>query len=594
MNASVVPYIPDTAPFTAAQRAWLNGYLAGLFARTVADHNGTLLPGDPAISASRTVTILYGSQTGTAEGVAKETMEKAVAAGLQATVCDLADYDIVRLPTEEHLLLVCSTYGDGDMPDNAQRFWEQLCCDAAPRLENMRFSVLALGDSNYETFCQAGKNLDQRLEALGATRLYPRTDCDVDYEEAFARWVEGVLSVLSDNSRTVLALAPTTCASLTATLPPVYSRKHPFPARMLKNMVLTAPHSSKETRHYDLALEGSGIAYSVGDALGVIPSNCPELVQEILDALGCDGEEAVPGVDGDTVSLSQALLQHYDITAPSKALVAFFAERAADCDLQNLLQPENKQALEAYVWGRGCIDFLLIFAHVKPTPAAFIGLLKKLQHRAYSISSSPKAHPGEVHLTVASVRYTSHGRQRQGVCSTFLAERVGSGSHIPVFLLPNKNFGVPKDDTVPMIMVGPGTGVAPFRAFLEERRALGATGKNWLFFGERNRATDFFYEEQFLAYKQDGLLTRLDLAFSRDQQEKLYVQHRMLEHSKDLYTWLEEGAYFFVCGDMHRMARDVEAALHRVIQQASGCSSDQAAAYVAQLKQAKRYVRDVY
>jgi sulfite reductase (NADPH) flavoprotein alpha-component len=594
MNASIVPYIPHTAPFTTAQRAWLNGYLAGLFARTLSDRNGMLPSGVPATSARNTVTILYGSQTGTAEGVARETMEKAMAAGLQATVWDLADYDIARLPAEERLLLVCSTYGDGDMPDNAQRFWEWLCSDQAPRLEKTRFSVLALGDSNYETFCQAGKNLDQRLETLGATRMYPRTDCDVDYEEAFAGWVEGVLPVLADNSRTMPARAPTTSVSLAATPTPVYSRKHPFPARMLKNMALTAPHSSKGTRHYELALEGSGIAYSVGDALGVIPSNSPELVQELLDALDCHGEEAVPGLDGDIVPLCQALLQHYDITVPCKALLTFFAERSADREFQNLLQSENKQVLEAYIWGKQCIDFLLTFPQVRPTPEEFVGLLKKLQHRAYSIASSLKAHPGEVHLTVASVRYTSHGRQRQGVCSTFLAERVGSGSHIPVFLLPNKIFGVPQDNTLPMIMVGPGTGVAPFRAFLEERRALGATGKNWLFFGERNRATDFFYKKQLLAYQQDGFLTHLDLAFSRDQQEKLYVQHRMLQHSKELYTWLEEGGYFFVCGDRQRMAKDVDAALHGVIQQASGCSSDTAAAYVAQLTQAKRYVRDVY
>jgi sulfite reductase (NADPH) flavoprotein alpha-component len=595
MNGSVVPYIPDTAPFTLEQRAWLNGYLAGLFARTASDHHDARPAESPTPSASSTITILYGSQTGTAEGVAKEAMEHAKAAGLQSTVCDLADYDVARLPAAERLLLVCSTYGDGNMPDNVRPFWEQLCHNTAPRLDNTRFSVLALGDTNYETFCQAGKNFDTRLEALGAARLYPRMDCDVDYEEAFATWIRGVLSVLCDQHGTASERVPMTNASLTATpTPVVYSRKHPFPARMLKNMPLTAPHSSKETRHYELALEDSGMAYSVGDALGVIPSNCPELVEEILAALGCQGEEAVPGADGNTVPLSQALLQHYDITVPSKALVAFFAERSADRKLQNLLQPDKKQALETYLWGRESIDFLLTFPQVQPTPIEFVGLLKKLQHRAYSISSSPKVHPDEVHLTVASVRYTSHGRSRQGVCSTFLAERVGNGSHIPVFLLPNKNFTVPQDHTVPMIMVGPGTGVAPFRAFLEERRALGATGKNWLFFGERKRSTDFFYQDQLLAYQQDGFLTRLDVAFSRDQQEKLYVQHRMLEHSKELYTWLEEGGYVFVCGEMHRMAKDVDAALHRGIQQASGCSSDNAFAYLAQLKQDKRYVRDVY
>jgi sulfite reductase (NADPH) flavoprotein alpha-component len=416
----------------------------------------------------------------------------------------------------------------------------------------------------------------------------------VDYEAAFASWLEGVLAMLCGNRRPVPALAAPSPGCHTAAPTPVYSRKHPFPARLLKSLALTAPHSSKEIRHYELALEGSGIAYSVGDALGVMPSNCPELVQAIVEALGCHGEEAVPGADGNSVPLAQALLQHYDITQPSRALLAFFAERAADRALQGLVHPDKTAALERYVGGRDCLDFLLTFAPVKPAPQAFVGLLKKLQPRAYSISSSPKVHPGEAHLTVATVRYTSHGRQRKGVCSTFLAERLGSGSHVPVFLQPNKHFGVPQDHSVPMIMVGPGTGVAPFRAFLEERRAVGATGKNWLFFGERNRATDFLYAAQLLAYQHDGFLTRLDVAFSRDQPDKRYVQHRMLAHSQELYAWLEAGGYFFVCGEMYRMAQDVEAALQTVIQQASGCSSDTAAAYVARLKQAKRYVRDVY
>jgi sulfite reductase (NADPH) flavoprotein alpha-component len=373
-----------------------------------------------------------------------------------------------------------------------------------------------------------------------------------------------------------------------------YDRKSPFKAKLIASRVLNKSGSAKETRHIEISLEGSGLSYEVGDALGVLPTNCPMLASEILELLGCDGEEAVPDADGIETSLRHALQHSYQITQPTLSFVQEVARRSpATCsEWAALLGEDKKSDFERFLHGREVIDFLK-FAPGKFAPKEFVALLRKLQPRLYSISSSPKAHPGEVHLTVGAVRYESHGRTRKGVCSTFLADRVEAGGTVPVFVQTSHGFRLPTDPTTPIIMVGPGTGIAPFRAFLEERRAIGATGKNWLFFGDQQRACDFLYEEELIAMQRDGFL-RLDLAFSRDQAEKIYVQHRMLENAADLWKCLEEGAHFYVCGDAKRMARDVDAALHEVVQRAGGKSPDVAAAYVQNLKSTKRYQRDVY
>lgn len=375
-----------------------------------------------------------------------------------------------------------------------------------------------------------------------------------------------------------------------------YSRKNPFPSKLLVNRKLTLDDSEKDTRHFELSLKDSGLVYEVGDSIGVFPANCPELTGEIIHALHAGGEEIVPGNDGTPKTLRQALLTDYQITQPSKQFINALVERGGEATslLRELLDPERKEDLEQYLWGMEYIDFLAGHPSIHFTPEEFVKLLRKLQPRLYSIASSQKAHPDVVHLTIAVVAYESHGRKRKGVASTFLAQRVDGNARVPVFVHSAKGFRLPEDHGAPIIMVGPGTGVAPFRAYLQERKAAGAGGKNWLFFGEQREKSDFLYREEFEKAKADGILTRFDTAFSRDQAHKIYVQHKMLEQAAEIWKWLEEGAHFYVCGDAKRMAKDVDAALHTIVEKAGGKAPEAAAEYVEALKKAKRYKRDVY
>ena len=377
-----------------------------------------------------------------------------------------------------------------------------------------------------------------------------------------------------------------------------YSRKNPFPARVTSHRLLSRPGSGKEIRHFELSLEGSGLAYEVGDSAGIHPQNDPALVEEILAALGADGEQMVPGAEpgGPEVSLREALLRNYHITSPSKQFLEAVAARSeGESVLRELMDdPLRKKDVDKFVHGMEIIDFLLAHPSIRFTPEEFLKTLRKLQPRLYSISSSQKAHPDSVHLTVAAVRYETHGRRRKGVASTFLAERLEDHTHIPLFFHSAKHFRLPEDPSTATIMVGPGTGIAPFRAYLQERQATGATGKNWLFFGDQKAAYDYLYQDELEAMKASGVLTRLDLAFSRDQTEKVYVQQRMLENAGEIYRWLEEGAHFYVCGDASRMAKDVDAALLQIVEQAGGKDPQQAAEYIEALKKSKRYKRDVY
>lgn len=378
----------------------------------------------------------------------------------------------------------------------------------------------------------------------------------------------------------------------------IFSRKNPFPSRHAVNRRLSGPESEKETRHHEISLEGSGLAYEVGDSLGIFASNDPTLVEEIITALNVTGEEQVAGVDGSLKALREALLRDFIITQPSKEFIKALVERGGDgVELLRTLStdPLRKKDLEEYLWGMEFIDFLNSHPSVTWTAEEFAKTLRKLQPRLYSIASSMKAVGNNVHLTIATVRYESHGRQRKGVASTFLADRTGENIPVPVFVHTAKHFRLPENPETPVIMVGPGTGVAPFRAFLQERRATGASGKNWLFFGEQRRAHDFLYEEEFAALQSDGALTRFDVAFSRDVAgQKVYVQHKMRENAGELYAWLEEGAHFFVCGDGARMAKDVDAELQRIVVTEGGKTEEQAAEYVEALKKSKRYKRDVY
>lgn len=616
MTTSNIPYIPDNAPFTPAQRAWLNGFLGGLFS---AGQAPATAPAPAKISAN----VYFGSESGNGESFSRRAAKELVRRGFEARAIGLDKITAASLASLDYALIVTSTFGDGEPPANAQVFHAELFGEGQPRLQGLKYSVLALGDHNYGQFCKCGVDFDERLAALGATRIFARTDCDVDYEAAAEGWLNGVMEVLSAEATTAApvpagavmepGLFSGTSTSQQGT-PGVagtaaikgegpaeaghgapatpWSRKNPFPARLVSNRLLTAPGSGKETRHFEISLEGSGLTYEVGDALGVIPQNCPELVNDLLRALNRDGEEAVPGPNGGEMSLRTSLLRHYEIAKIPTSLLKAIAERSPDRTLADLMVPTAREALNHYLWGREVIDLLVDFASVTFTPQEFVGHLKKLQPRLYSISSSLHAFPGHVHLTVAQLRYESFGRRRKGICSTFLSDR--ANGEVPVFVQVSHAFRLPKDGAVPIIMVGPGTGVAPFRAFLHDRRARGAPGRNWLFFGEQQAATDFFYREELDSMLSDGHLTKLTTAFSRDQAEKIYVQNRMLENGADLWTWLEEGAHFYVCGDAKRMAKDVDAALHQICVTHGGLSEEGAADYVTKLKGNKRYQRDVY
>jgi sulfite reductase (NADPH) flavoprotein alpha-component len=593
-----IPFIPENAPFNAEQRLWLNGYLAGYFARAAQQPPvslGDVASGQPAVPLA----ILFGSQTGTAEGLAKRLAKEAGKRGFAPKVIALNDYEQAALHQAEKAVIISSTWGDGEPPDNAVIFWNWLKAEAAPRLEKLQFAVLGLGDKNYSDFCGASKKFDARLEALGARRLIPRGECDVDYEAPAASWIENLWQNLkADDSAAALPATnghvktPTEVNGHPAPEKSGFGKHNPFPARLLRNLCLNKPGSSKEVRHYEISLDGSGLSYEAGDALGVVPVNCHELVIDVLEALHADGGDVVK-VGETEMPLREALARHYEISRPSQDLVRFVAERTPASELAALHRPEQAADLKKWLWGRHVIDLL----HLLPEPLAlpeFLKLLRKLAPRLYSISSSPKAHPGEVHLTVSAVRYETHGRARKGVASTFLADRVGDADYVKVFVQPSHGFKPPANGDLPIIMVGPGTGIAPFRAFLEERKATAAKGRNWLFFGDQKRNTDFFYEEELGVWQSEGHLTRLDLAFSRDEAEKVYVQNRMLENAAELWAWLEAGAHLYVCGDASRMAKDVDATLHQIIEKSGGKSPDDAKAYVAKMKSDKRYQRDVY
>ena len=592
-----IPHIPETAPFTLEQRAWLNGFLAGLHSSAPAD----AAPAAP--KNSEPLLILFGSQTGSAEGLAKKLAKESQSRGFAPKILELNNYEAANLAAANKTVIISSTWGDGEPPDNAVNFWNWLNAESAPRLENLQFAVLGLGDKNYSDFCGASKKFDDRLVALGAKRLQPRGECDVDYEAAAKTWIDGLwdklggaggagspLPAANDVNGTNGAHGVTRPTNEIVT--PLYDKAHPFPARLLKNILLNQPGSGKEVRHFEIALGGSGLAYEVGDALGVIPENCPELVTQILAALNATGDEPVK-VENLVLPLRDALTKNFDLAKPTAELLAEIAKRAPASDLAALLAPECAEDLKKWLRGRDVLDVLTLAA--KPLAfAELLPLLRKLAPRLYSISSSPKAHPGEVHLTVGAVRYESSGRNRKGVASTFLADLADKAGSVKVFVQPSHGFKPPANGDTAMIMVGPGTGIAPFRAFLEERAALGATGKNWLFFGDQKRSADFLYEELLTGWQKNNFLTRLDLAFSRDQAEKIYVQDRMIENAAELWAWLEAGAHFYVCGDASRMAKDVDAALHKIIETSGGKNADEAKAYVAKLKSEKRYQRDVY
>ena len=602
---------------TESQRHWLSGYLAALGTAgtaiasepsaaaqpAAASQPAAAVPAGQADDGSQEVTVLYGSQTGNSQGLAKTLTRKLEERGFRATLSSMRDFKPAALKKVRNLFIVVSTHGEGEPPDNAVSFHEFLHSKRAPRLEGVRFSVLALGDTSYEKFCQTGKDFDRRLEELGAQRLCPRVDCDVDYDEPAAAWMEQVLASLSAGdaaSATISASASAAAPAGAGTLqpaaePPAYSRTRPFYAEVLDNINLNGRGSDRETRHLVLSLEGSGFRFEPGDCVGIYPENDPALVDQLIEAMGWNAEEPVPvGRQGEERPLREALLRHYEITVLTRPLLEQAAPLSANGKLRELVQPGREQELKAYVKERDLLDLVRDFGPWQATPRQFAAILRKIPARLYSIASSFKANPDEVALTIRAVRYEAHGRLRKGVCSVQCAERLQPGDKLPIYIHSNPNFKMPSDPDTPIVMIGPGTGVAPFRAFLEEREETGARGRTWLFFGDRRFRTDFLYQTDWQRWLKEGVLTRMDVAFSRDTAEKVYVQHRMLEKSRDLYAWLMDGAAVYVCGDEKHMAHDVHRALAEVLAKEGGMSREDAEAYLENMQQQGRYQRDVY
>jgi sulfite reductase (NADPH) flavoprotein alpha-component len=580
-----VPTLPASAPFSADQRLLLNGLLAGLFSR-----GSETTP--PITPASPEWLVLWASQTGNCETLAATCAQRLDSAGQPARVQAMDSANLEQLRKAAGVLLVTSTFGDGDPPDNASDFWQALL-DAAPQtLNDSRFSVLALGDSNYQQFCGFGRKLDERLVALGAERIQPRLECEPDYEEPAEQWLAklcGKLALATNPNHAGTATMPATPANADCN---PYTRAQPLRTTLMTNRRLNGEGAEKETRHLAFDLSGHDFPYQAGDALGIWPNNAPELVEELLSTLALDGSVAVQLNNHPPMSLRTALTEHLEIARISPDLLRRVADHSASPQLRILLEEDNHTALQDWLWGRQLPTLLREFPMALEAEQ-WVQLLKPLQPRLYSISSSPNLTPNEVHLTVATVRYQHQDQVRGGVCSTFLADRA-EAQGVRIYLQRSAHFRPPKNPETPLIMIGPGTGIAPFRAFLQERQTQGGGGKNWLFFGEQRARTDFYYRDELRDWQRSGLLQRLDTAFSRDQTEKIYVQQRMLEEGAELWKWLEQGAHVCVCGDASRMAKDVDAALKKIVQMHGKMSSGAATLYVSDMSKERRYLRDVY
>lgn len=579
------------------QLLWLAGYLTGLSQSPITTKAPVKSPVNgisihPVIKTDLPdLTILYGSRTGNGAAVAKKLKEKAESKGYKIHFHDMNEYPLNKLKDEKYLLVIVSTHGEGVPPVAAEEFYEYLHGKRAPQLENTKYSVLALGDKSYLHFCKTGIDVDKRLEELGARRIHPRFDCDVDFSPVANQWIDGLLSNLSGpNDKTPLIKLNGNHSPLVPEIKSVvYDRQNPFKARLIEKIKLNGKGSGKETFHYELSIAGSGISYEPGDALGIYGANSERLVYELVDSLKLNpGEEIEYNKNKDT--LGNVLSKHFEISTLNPDVLKNYNQIAQSAKLKEILEDNTK--LKTYIYGRDWVDLTNEFP-VKISSSELLSIMHKLQPRLYSISSSLKANPGEVHLTIASVRYVNH-RYKEGTCSTYLSDRLGDKDGILVFADKNPDFRLPNDPTTPIIMVGPGTGIAPFRAFLQERETQLAKGKNWLFFGDRHFTTDFLYQTELQSWHKKKLLTKMNVAFSRDQEQKIYVQHKMLEQSKELYSWIEEGAHFYVCGDKDNMFADVNRTLTNIIAKEGRMSLVKAEEYVKKLKKAKRFQTDVY
>ncbi|MBK1878173.1 assimilatory sulfite reductase (NADPH) flavoprotein subunit [Pelagicoccus mobilis] len=604
MSTTPNQLIPADAPFApeqaaalnsllgsanAQQAAWLKGFFAGLVAGDQGFGQGA---GAPA-AGSAPLTILFGSESGNAEGLAEQLKEAASAEGFACQVLDMADAKVASLAKAENLFVLVSTWGEGEPPSRAADFYDEIMGKDAGKLEGVNFSVLGLGDSSYTNFNQMAREFDKRIEELGGKRIFDKVECDVDFEAPYAGWAKGAIGKLKEIAKPAAAAAAPVSEAAVPAAPekPAYNKSNPFPAKMLKSFNLNAEGSLKETIHAEISLEGSGLTYLPGDALAVVPENAPDLVEEFLAVAKLDGRENVSFKDELSVPFGDVLRRKLDLRTLNTSILKKYAKA---CDHKKLLEiASDKKTATDWIWGRDVVDLIKEYRS-SLRAGDWVHLLRPLAPRLYSIASAISAHPEEVHLTVGAVRYETNGRAKKGVCSTFIADMWKEGSTAGVYFHANKNFKLPADPSTPIIMVGPGTGIAPFRSFIEERVATGATGENWLFFGDQRRDYDFLYQGEWNDYLEKGALQKLDLAFSRDQEHKIYVQDRMRENGKELWQWLDRGAYFYVCGDASRMAKDVHTALLEIVEEHGGMSAEDALAYVKKMTKERRYGRDVY
>ncbi|MCY7296548.1 assimilatory sulfite reductase (NADPH) flavoprotein subunit [Alteromonas sp. a30] len=567
------------------QLIWASGYLFGVAQQGLA-------AGAPAQGSqeSKVLTILYGSQTGNAEYLAKDHKKRLEAEGYPVRIVSMADYKPKDLKKESHLLVIVSTHGEGEPPDDAAELWEFLGSKKASKLDGLKFAVVALGDSSYEFFCQTGKDFDTRIAKQGATALKPRLDCDVDYLESANAFITELTSSIKDELSAATQAATPIAGVSVASAESAYNKLNPFTATLLTSVKITGRDSVKDIRHIEISLADSGLQYQPGDALGVWFENDAALVDEIVALTKNRAETEVTLKEG-ALSLAEALKGKLELTLSYPGFVRAYAEAIGNAELKALSDDRNK--LRDYLVDRQIIDVIREYPAEIPAQQ-LVESLRPLTPRLYSIASSQAEVEDEVHLTIGLVEYEAYGKPHLGGASGYLCKHLEEGDNVRVYVESNKHFRLPEDPNTPIIMVGPGTGIAPFRSFLQQREAEEAEGKNWLFFGNPNFTQDFLYQVEIQKYVKSGLLDKVSLAFSRDQQEKIYVQHRMIEAGKELYEWLEQGAHFYVCGDANRMAKDVNDALVSIVKTHGNKNDKEAEQYVNDLRRAKRYQKDVY
>ncbi|HFD4473246.1 TPA: NADPH-dependent assimilatory sulfite reductase flavoprotein subunit [Klebsiella pneumoniae] len=575
-----------TTDFTPTQLAWVSGYFWGVLNQ----QSGTAVAAPAPAAEVPTITLVSASQTGNARRVAEALRDDLLAAKLNVKLVNAGDYKFKQIAAEKLLVVVTSTQGEGEPPEEAVALHKFLFSKKAPKLDGTAFAVFGLGDTSYEFFCQSGKDFDNKLAELGAERLLDRVDADVEYQAAAAEWRARVVEALKARAPVAAPAQLATSGAVNDIHTSPYTKEAPLTATLSVNQKITGRNSEKDVRHIEIDLGDSGLRYQPGDALGVWYQNDPQLVKELVELLWLKGDEPVT-VEGKTLPLSEALQWHFELTVNTATIVENYATLTRSESLLPLVG--DKAQLQQYAAATPIVD-MVRFSPAQLDAEALIGLLRPLTPRLYSIASSQAEVESEVHVTVGVVRYEIEGRARAGGASSFLADRVEEDGEVRVFIEHNDNFRLPANPETPVIMIGPGTGIAPFRAFMQQRAADGAQGKNWLFFGNPHFTEDFLYQVEWQSYVKEGLLTRIDLAWSRDQQQKIYVQDKLREQGAELWRWINDGAHIYVCGDANRMAKDVENTLLEVIAEYGAMDAEAADEFLSELRVERRYQRDVY